>query len=98
MKDGNYTLNKNHTSFVEIKGEWSKNLYFDDELAWDYNDYVHFELLRMKFTLPSDSTIREDLVLLKSGDVDAAGQAKVKLEELQRKDRKLRAKYSGKDH
>jgi hypothetical protein len=51
----------------------------------------------MKYTLPSDSTIREDLALLKNGDEDAAGKAKVKLEELQRKDRKLRAQHSGKD-
>ena len=98
FKDGDYTLNKNHTSFVDIKGEWSKNIYFDDELAWDYNDYVHFDLLRMSYTLPSDSTIREDLVMLKSGDEDTAGDAKVKLEELQRRDRKLRAKHSGSKH
>ena len=94
-KDNTYTLNKNHTSFVEIKGEWSKNLYFDDELAWDYNDYAHFDLLRQSFTLPSDSTFREDSLKLKAGDEDAAGIAKNNLEELQRKDRKLRAKFGG---
>lgn len=94
-KDSSFTLNKNHTHFAEIKGEWSKNCYIDGELYWDFNDYAHFDLLRMNFTLPSDSTLREDLLLLKKGDENAAGEAKTKLEEIQRKDRKLRAEYEG---
>ncbi len=93
-----YTLKKNHTSLVEIKGEWTKNLYFDEELVWSWNDYVHFDLLRMAYTLPSDSTLREDLSLLKEGNEEAAGEAKTKLEEIQRRDRKLRSQYSGKSH
>jgi hypothetical protein len=53
----------------------------------------------MKFTLPSDSTFREDSVLLKQGLIDEAEAAKVKLEEVQRKDKKLRAKdKSNKGH
>jgi hypothetical protein len=93
-----YTLKKNYTSFAEVKGEWTKNLYIDDVLYWSWSDFVHFDLLRMAYTLPSDSTLREDLSLLKSGNEEAAGEAKVKLEDLQRKDRKLRAKYFGKGH
>jgi hypothetical protein len=52
----------------------------------------------MAYTLPSDSTLREDLSLLKSGNEEAAGESKVKLEDMQRKDRKLRAKHTGKSH
>jgi hypothetical protein len=52
----------------------------------------------MKFTLQSDSTLREDLILLKSKNEELAGEAKCKLEEIQRRDRKLRAKYNGNEH
>lgn len=65
---------------------------------WDYNEYPHYELKYMKFTLPSDSTLRDDLILLKNGNEDAASEAKIKLEELQRHDRKMRAQISGNDH
>lgn len=97
-KENTYVLNKNYTNFVEIKGEWTKNFYFDNELAWDYNDYVHYELKHMKFTLPSDSTLREDLIQLKNGNEDAASNAKTQLEEIQRHDRKLRAQATGNSH
>lgn len=97
-KDKSFTLNKNASVFAQIRGEWTKNCYIDDELMWDYNDYKHYDLLRMAYTVPSDSTLREDLVLLKTGDEEAASQAKVKLEEIQRKDRKLRAQYGTSSH
>lgn len=47
----------------------------------------------MAFTLPSDSTVRDDLVLLKSFKEDKAEDAKIRLEEVQRHDRKLRKKH-----
>lgn len=40
--------------------------------------------------LPSDARYRSDLVALKSGDVDKAQKEKERLEELQRRDRRLR--------
>jgi hypothetical protein len=40
--------------------------------------------------LPSDSRFREDLVALQSGDIDLANDAKIKLENKQRRDAKLR--------
>jgi hypothetical protein len=96
--DGSYTLNKNHFVFFKVSGEWSKNVFIDDEIFWNYDDYKHYELERMGFTLPSDSTFREDSVTLKRGLIDEAEAAKVKLEEMQRKDRKLRAAQGGKHH
>jgi hypothetical protein len=47
----------------------------------------------MAFTLPSDSTFREDLIFWMKKDEDNAQRFKVKLEEIQRKDRKLRESY-----
>jgi hypothetical protein len=96
--NGSYTLNKNHIAFFKVNGEWSKNVFIDDELCWDYSEHKHFELERMAYTLPSDSTFREDSVLLKRGMIDEADAAKVKLEEAQRKDRKLRKDNGGKGH
>ncbi len=87
-----FTLKDDFTIFASFKGNWTSNYYFDDELIWDYEDYKHFDLLRMAYTLPSDSTCREDLVLLRNGDEEKAGEAKIKLEEIQRRDRKLRQK------
>lgn len=40
--------------------------------------------------LPSDNTVREDLKLIATKDWKAAEDTKHKLEELQRKDKKLR--------
>jgi hypothetical protein len=47
---------------------------------------------KMDFTLPSDSTLREDILLLKAGYEDYAQLAKLNLENQQRVDKKLRQK------
>jgi hypothetical protein len=44
----------------------------------------------MAYTLSSDSTFRQDLIWLKKGDEDMAQKLKVKLEEVQRKDKRAR--------
>ena len=91
-KDNSYTLNKNYKPIVDVHGEWTKNIYFDSEIIWDNSDYPHYDLLRQKFTLNSDSTLRDDLILLKNHQEDEASKAKIRLEEIQRKDKKLREK------
>jgi len=91
-KDQSYTLNKINHPLSDLHGEWTRNCYFDSEVVWDVSDYPHFDLVRQSFTLPSDSTLREDLFLLKSHKEEEASKAKVKLEEIQRKDRKTREK------
>ena len=48
----------------------------------------------MSYTLQSDSTLREDCMYLKEGDFDKASKAKVEMEEIQRRDRKLRGEFS----
>lgn len=84
---------------MKIEGEWSKFLKFDDEEYWDISTTKYYPLLRMDYTLPSDSTLRDDLIHLKYGREDEGEYAKVRLEEVQRRDRKLRSKYSTKkDH
>ncbi len=64
-----------------------------DETFWKYADYSVPHFRRMHFTLPSDSTFREDLYWLKKGNENKAQKYKVKLEEIQRHDRHLRDAY-----
>ena len=45
----------------------------------------------MDFTLKSDSRFRDDILIYVTGDEELGQEAKIYLEELQRKDRKLRA-------
>jgi hypothetical protein len=77
-----------------IEGEFTSYLKFDGETIWEYKDSVFPELRRMAFTLPSDSTFREDLNYWKKNDEDQAQRFKVKLEEFQRHDKKLREQNS----
>ena len=48
---------------------------------------------KMNFTLPSDSTYREDILLYKNNYVEYAQETKTYLEEIQRNDKKLREIY-----
>ena len=73
-----------------IEGEWTRYLKIDGKEYWKQENLNLPDLEKMEFTLPSDSTYREDLILLKNGMEDYAQQAKTELEEIQRKDRKLR--------
>ncbi len=84
-------MNKNIISHIE--GEFSDFITFDNVTYWEYNQYEFPSMRRMSFTLPSDSTFREDIIMLKKGDEDEAQRSKIKLEEIQRYDRKLRLKY-----
>jgi hypothetical protein len=75
---------------MNIEGEFTNYLRFHGEVFWKQIDYTFPNFKRMAFTLPSDSTFREDLNWLKKGNEDMAQKFKVKLEEIQRNDRKLR--------
>jgi hypothetical protein len=55
--------------------------------------YTFPKFKRMAYTLPSDSMFREDVLWLKKGDEDTSQKFKIKLEELQRKDKRLRDTY-----
>jgi hypothetical protein len=73
-----------------VEGEFSNIIRFDDVPYWEYDSIEFPKFLRMGLTLPSDSTFREDIVWLKKDNEDEAQKAKIKLEEIQRVDRKLR--------
>jgi hypothetical protein len=79
---------KNIISIIE--GEFAEFINFDNVAYWEYSNYEIPAMKRMSFTLPSDSTFREDIIMLKRGDDEEAQRSKIMLEELQRHDRRLR--------
>jgi hypothetical protein len=78
---------------AKFEGEWSNYFKIDDHVYWRQGEYELPELEKMSFTLPSDSTLRSDVILLKNGHEEFAQIAKIHLEEVQRNDRKLRENY-----
>ena len=87
---------KKATSFCSISGEWSSFISFDNEIYWTRNNEDLLSLYFMDFTLPSDSTFREDVKLFKEGKETEAQTIKENYEQVQRDDRKLREKYKNK--
>ena len=92
-KNDGYTPNSNHTKLIELTGCWQSNIDFEGETIWERNKEKYETLLRMEYTLPSDCTLRSDLIALLNKNEDLAQNEKIRLEEIQRKDRKLRATY-----
>jgi hypothetical protein len=83
-------VHKDKHIISNIEGEFTSHLKFDDEIFWEYSQYTFPSFKRMAFTLNSDSTFREDLIWLKKGDENTAQKFKVKLEEQQRREKRLR--------
>jgi len=75
-----------------VSGTYLGYMDFGEERYWDAR-YIQPFPLRFVPVLPSDSEYREDLVKLREGNEEGAQTAKEALEELQRGDRKLRAKW-----
>jgi len=84
---------KDHKKNVlcNIEGEFSSYLEFEGEKYWEYSKLQYPEFKRIKFTLRSDSTFRDDIVWLKKGNEEKAQKSKIKLEDIQRNDKKLRS-------
>jgi hypothetical protein len=87
-----YKLTDNKKAISNLEGEWSSYINIDGKTVWKQVEMDYLTMERMSYTLPSDSTFREDILLFKNGHVDLAQEAKTNLEEKQRSDRKLRAK------
>ncbi len=73
-----------------VEGEFTAYLDFDGVKYWQYSNSEYPQLKRMKYTLRSDSTFRDDIIRLKRGNEEKAQKAKIKLEDIQRNDKKLR--------
>eukprot|EP00475_Leptophrys_vorax_P028174 TRINITY_DN4065_c0_g1_i1.p1 TRINITY_DN4065_c0_g1~~TRINITY_DN4065_c0_g1_i1.p1 ORF type:complete len:943 (-),score=238.86 TRINITY_DN4065_c0_g1_i1:62-2890(-) len=75
-----------------VEGSWLEGLSFGGKQYWRFNESKAYRVLsrRLEDSLPSDARNRMDLTELAAGNLDSANSWKHKLEELQRKDRKLR--------
>ena len=76
-----------------IEGIWHSHLDFDKKNYWKLEDFLAYQLENLENPLPSDSTYREDLIVWKSRNLERAQKSKEKLENIQRKDRKLRSEF-----
>lgn len=90
-KDKSYNITDvNKHILSNIEGEYSNHIKFDSDVYWQKENLAHPKYKRMNFTLPSDSTFREDIIWMKKKDEDMAQKAKINLEEIQRRDKKNR--------
>ncbi|KAG7401394.1 hypothetical protein PHYBOEH_001386 [Phytophthora boehmeriae] len=76
----------------DVSGSWLHDLVFGDKTYWSINKHQSGYMVPYPENkiLASDSRYREDLRYLAAGDMDEAQEWKVKLEVLQRADRKAR--------
>lgn len=74
----------------QVEGEFTTYLEFDGVKYWEYSKLEYPQFRRMRYTLKSDSSFRDDIVWLKRGNEEKAQKAKIKLEDIQRNDKKLR--------
>jgi hypothetical protein len=65
----------------------------DDEPYWNVDDYELIPMRKVNLTLPSDSSLREDLKYFINNEEHISQEIKEKYEQIQRDDRKLREKY-----
>ena len=81
-KDGNVLSN--------FTGSYLSHIDFDGKRYWDIRHNIDIEEFPIKKQLKSSSIYREDSLLLYERKLDEAQDAKTVLEEIQRRDRRLR--------
>jgi Oxysterol-binding protein. len=84
-----YDLEK---EICDISGSFLEKLCFNDEEFWNIDKVLPSRAIPSEDPLPSDVRFREDLIWLKYGNLKNAEDWKLRLEEQQRWDRKLRLK------
>jgi len=91
-----YKLNKdekevNKRKIATIDGSWLGELRFDNKASWKWSmNLKKAEVLPAADPLPSDCRFRADLIALETGDMDLAQKEKERLENIQRREAKLR--------
>lgn len=92
-KGCNHSLKKGTQSLCKIEGEWTSSLRFDDEEYWDIEDYKLIQMYHYGFMLPSDTSLRKDLISFLKDDQEKSQIEKEENEENEEKDKELRKKY-----
>lgn len=76
-----------------FEGVWNESLSFDGKKYFDFRSELPCRLDHEEYSLPSNSTHRKDLQKLIEGKVEEAQAEKERMEEFQRKDRRLRESH-----
>lgn len=85
---------QNGKKISSCEGSWLTHIEFNKQKFFDFSqDSNAHQPNAVEQALPSDSRNRDDLIALQNGDYDDASEKKRLLEEIQRKDRKLRSAY-----
>lgn len=77
----------------QIEGEYNNYIEIDGKNVWNIAEFPYADIYLQNYMLPSDSQFRSDLILYKNEKIEMAQYAKMSMEDLQRKDAKLRKKY-----
>lgn len=80
----------------DVYGQVYSYLKIDGKEYWNRDTHAPIKWVPAENALPSDNRYREDLIWLKRGNLEYAEEWKLKLEEQQRNDRKIRNKRKGK--
>jgi len=80
----------------KISGHWTSYIEFDGKRYWDLKMVDPISHVDTKIPLPSDARYREDLIYLAKRDMAKSQEHKIRLEKIQRADRKLRHDYKEK--
>ena len=91
-----YSCNKSDI-LSDIEGEYNVYLNIDGEQVWSLNEFPPGNQFYQSFNLESDSQNRWDLVLYRTNKIELSQYAKMLLEDIQRKDAKLRKANSKKN-
>lgn len=93
-------INKNFEDLTEeiceIQGSYLKNLIIGDKEYWNIDKDIPTDYTPVKDPLCSDSRFREDLIWVKRKNFKFAEEWKLKTEQRQREEKKLRVEYSKK--
>ncbi len=84
---------KNGNVLSTFNGSYLSHIDFDGVRYWDIRNNIDIEGFPVKNQIPSSSIYRKDMMRLYERKMEEAQEEKIKLEELQRYDRKLREKF-----
>lgn len=79
--------------YSKFEGLWTSYIEFDGKRYWDLKAVDPIDHIDTTEPLESDCRYREDLIFLAKKDMAKAQEHKIRLEKIQRADRKLRADY-----
>jgi len=96
-KEFKHTFKKNYKPICSIEGEWTNFVKFGEQVYWVNGELDFPPFIKQLNTIESDSSKRVDLNYLLNDDIANSQKCKEEYEEVQRKDRELRAKFNPKE-